>query len=311
MTSLLRSHDYDALRMIQTGEAFFISLGFEPLPETFWSRSMFTKPADRDVVCHPSAWSIDGDLDLRLKMCTDVTGPDFVTVHHELGHLFYQRAYRHQPHLFRDGANDGFHEAIGDAIALSVTPAYLVAVGLLDEAPGDGGDIPLLLRQALETLPRLGWELALERWRWGVFAGEIPERRWNEAWWELRRTYQGIEPPITRTEADFDPAAKYHIADNTPYIRYFLSVFLQYQFHQSLSEIAGLEGPLHRRSIHGSRAAGDRLAAMLELGRSRPWPEALETLTGTRTLSAEPLLAYFAPLRRWLDEQNEGRPVGW
>ena len=311
MTELLRSHAFDADRMVRTGEAFFTSLGFEPLPATFWERSMFTRPADREVVCHPSAWSVDVDLDLRLKMCIDVTGQDFVTIHHELGHLFYFQSYRTQAPLYRDGANDGFHEAIGDAIALSVTPDYLVRIGLLDDLPGDDGDLALLLRQALDTLPRIGWELALEKWRWGILSGEITEDRWNEAWWELRRSYQGIAPGVARTEADFDPGAKYHIASNTPYLRYFLAVFYQYQFHEAMTEIAGLEGPLHRRSVYGSRAAGERLAAMLRLGRSRPWPDALEVLTGSREVSAAPLLRYFAPLQAWLDEQNEGGHVGW
>ena len=311
VTALLRRQGFDAERMVRAGEGFFTSLGFEPLPDTFWTRSMFTRPPDRDVVCHPSAWTIGEDLDLRLKMCIDVTGQDFVTIHHELGHLFYMRAYRTLPFLFRDGANDGFHEAIGDAIALSVTPDYLVRIGLLDAVPGPEGDIALLLRQALETVARLGWELALERWRWAVFSGEIPEQAWNKGWWAMRREYQGVVPGVARSEADFDPGAKYHVAANTPYLRYFLSVFLQYQFHESMTAIAGLDGPLHRRSVYGSRAAGDRLAAMLAMGRSRPWPVALEALTGTRVLSAEPLLRYFAPLQAWLDAQNEGHPVGW
>jgi peptidyl-dipeptidase A len=311
LTDLLVAHGFDAVRMVRAGEAFFTSLGFDPLPDTFWTRSMFTRPADRDVVCHASAWTIDEDLDLRLKMCIEVTGQDFVTVHHELGHTFYQRAYRHQPYLFRTGANDGFHEAIGDAIARSVTPEYLVRIGLLDEAPGDEGDLPLLLHQALESLPRLAWELVVDRWRWGVFSGEIGADRYNEAWWELRRSYQGVAAPVLRTEEDFDPGAKYHIPANVPYMRYFLATFLQYQFHASMSEIAGLDGPLHRRSVYGSRAAGERLEEMLAMGRSKPWPDALERLTGSRRVEAGPLLEYFEPLRSWLDEQNAGAAIGW
>jgi peptidyl-dipeptidase A len=311
LTALLEAHGYDAVAMVRTGEAFFTSLGFDPLPETFWSRSMFTRPADRDVVCHASAWDIDDDLDLRLKMCVEITEQDFVTIHHELGHTFYQRAYRHQPMLFRSGANDGFHEAIGDAIARSVTPEYLVRIGLLDEAPGPEADIALLLREALDTFPRLAWAMALEHWRWEAFSGETPFERWNERYWELRRRYQGIEPADTRPQDAFDPGAKYHVADNTPYIRYYLATFLQFQFHKGLTEAAGVDGPLHRRSIHGSRAAGDRLERMLELGRSRPWPEALAVVAGSPELDAGPLLEYFAPLAAWLDEQNEGVPVGW
>jgi peptidyl-dipeptidase A len=311
VTQLLESHGYDPIRMVRTGEAFFTSLGFDPLPGTFWTRSMFTRPADRDVVCHASAWTIDEDLDLRLKMCIEVTGQDFVTIHHELGHTFYQRAYRHQPYLFRTGANDGFHEAIGDAIARSVTPEYLVRIGLLDKAPGPDRDIALLLREALDMIPRLPWEIAVDRWRWEVFAGTTLPERWNDRWWELRRAYQGVAPAVERTDEDFDPGAKYHIPSNVPYIRYFLATFLQYQFHKGLTEAAGIDGPLHRRSIFGSRAAGDRLGAMLAMGRSRPWPEALEVVTGSRSIDGAALLEYFAPLQVWLDEQNEGSPLGW
>jgi peptidyl-dipeptidase A len=311
LTALLESQAYDPLRMVRTGEAFFTSLGFDPLPDTFWERSMFTRPADREVVCHASAWTIDEGLDLRLKMCIEVTGQDFQTIHHELGHTFYQRAYRRQPYLFHGGANDGFHEAIGDAISQSVTSDYLVRIGLLDEARVLDNDIAILLREGLDMIPRLPWELAVEKWRWEVFSGETGPDAWNERWWELRRRYQGIAPPVPRTEHDFDPGAKYHIPANVPYIRYFLATLLQFQFHKALTETAGADGPLHRRSIYGSRAAGDRLASMLEMGRSRPWPDAMEVVAGTRTVDATAFLEYFAPLQRWLDEQNEGVPVGW
>ena len=311
LTALLESAGYDATRMMRTGEAFFTSLGLDPLPETFWTRSMIVRPPDREVVCHASAWTVDDPDDLRIKMCTEVTGEDFVVVHHELGHLVYDHAYRHQPTLFRGGANDGFHEAIGDAIAHSVTPEYLVRIGLLDEAPGADADIALLLDRAMQFVPRLPWELTVDRWRWEVFSGATPFERWNARWWELRREYQGVAPVIAREETDFDPGAKFHIPANVPYIRYYLATFLEYQFHQALTEAAGIEGPLHRRSIYGSRAAGDRLAAMMAMGASRPWPDALEAITGSRRMSGAAILEYFAPLQAWLDEQNEGAPIGW
>jgi peptidyl-dipeptidase A len=304
LTDLLRAKKVDERELVRYGERFFTSLGFEPLPATFWERSLFVKPRDRDVVCHASAWDVDNDQDLRIKMCITVGAEDFVVVHHELGHNFYQRAYRRQPFLFRGGANDGFHEAIGDAIALSVTPEYLVKVGLLDRAPGGDGDVGLLLKLALDKVAFLPFGLVIDEWRWKVFAGAIAPVDYNRTWWEMRRERQNVAPPVPRSEADFDPGAKYHVPANTPYARYFLADLLQFQFHRALCRAAGQSGPLDRCSIYGSRAAGDRLAAMLEMGKSQPWPEALKTLTGETRIDGGALLEYFAPLQKWLDEQN-------
>jgi peptidyl-dipeptidase A len=271
---------------------------------------MIVKPRDREVVCHASAWDIDNEDDIRIKMCTEVNATDFVTVHHELGHNFYQRAYKAQPFLFKNGANDGFHEAIGDAIALSITPKYLEQVGLLDRIP-PANDTLLLLRQALDKVAFLPFGLLIDQWRWKVFSGEVPPARYNAAWWELRTRYQGIAPPVARSEEDFDPGAKFHVPANTPYTRYFLARILQFQFYQALCREAGHNGPLHQCSFYGSKEAGAKLNAMLELGASKPWPEALEQLTGTREIDATALVDYFAPLKVWLDRQNRGKPVGW
>jgi peptidyl-dipeptidase A len=313
LDELLVAKGYDALKIVKTGEAFFTSLGFAPLPQSFWTRSMFTRPRDREVVCHASAWDLDSKDDLRLKMCTLVNARDFVTVHHELGHNFYQRAYNRQPYLYQGSANDGFHEAIGDLIALSVTPEYLVQLGLLDAAqvPDASSDIGLLLRQALEKVPGLPWTVLVDKWRWGVFDGSISPREYNRAWDELRLRYMGVVPPVARTEADFDPGAKYHIPGNVPYARYFLARLLQFQFYQSACGMAGWQGPLHRCSFYGNKEVGRRLEAMMALGRSRPWPEALEAFTGTREMSGSAVVAYFAPLVRWLEEQNRGQQCGW
>jgi peptidyl-dipeptidase A len=311
LTQILKSRNVDYLGMVRYGEGFFTSLGFAPLPKTFWERSLFVKPRDRDVVCHASAWDVDSVEDVRLKMCIDITAEDFTTIHHELGHNFYQRAYDAQPFLFRDSANDGFHEAIGDTIALSVTPEYLVKLGFLKEAPDASKDIGLLLSRALDKLAFLPFGLLIDQWRWKVFSGEIPPEKYNQAWWELRRKYQGIGAPVPRTEADFDPGAKYHVPANVPYTRYFLADILQFQFHRALSQIAGCKEPLHRCSVYGNQEAGRRLNAMLEMGQSKPWPDALEALTGQREMDATAIRDYFAPLRKWLDEQNRGRPVGW
>ena len=310
LTEILRARKVDDRTMVRFGESFFTSLGFDPLPPTFWERSLFKKPADRDVVCHASAWDIDQDLDLRIKMCIEITDEDFATIHHELGHNMYQRAYRHQPPLFRDGANGAFHEAIGDTIALSITPDYLQRIGLLKRVPERKGDLGLLMRMALDKVAFLPFGLLIDQWRWKVFSGEVPPEAYNRAWWDLRLKYQGVAPPVSRGESDFDPGAKYHVPANVSYTRYFMAHILQFQFHRALCRAAGYQGPLHLCSIYDNKEAGRRLQAMLEMGQSRPWPDALEALTGDRQVDASALLEYFAPLRAWLDEQNKGRKVG-
>ena len=311
LTARIKARSLDAKEMVRYGERFFTSLGFEPLPETFWERSLFVKPQDRDVVCHASAWDVDSDHDLRIKMCIEQTGEDFVTIHHELGHNFYQRAYRGQPFLFQNSANDGFHEAIGDTVALSVTPEYLVKVGLLDRAPGTEGDLGVLMRIALDKIAFLPFGLLVDKWRWKVFSGEVPEAKYNEAWWALRNKYQGVSAPVARSEADFDAGAKYHVPGNTPYMRYFLADILQFQFHRALCREAGFTGPLYQCSIYGNKEAGAKLAQMLAMGQSKSWQEALFAMTGERQMDATAILDYFKPLEQWLDEQNKGRKVGF
>lgn len=311
LTAILKSRGTTPVDMAKYGERFFISLGFAPLPKTFWERSMLSKPRDRDVVCHASAWDIDFVDDLRIKACLEADAEDFSTIHHELGHNFYQRAYDKQPFLFRDSANDGFHEAIGDTIALSVTPEYLHKIGLLATVPDSSKDIGLLLYKALEKVAFLPFGLMIDKWRWEVFSGQVPPEKYNESWWKLRLEYQGIAPPVPRSEADFDPGAKYHIPANFPYARYFLSYILQFQFHRALAKVAGCTAPLNRCSIYDSKAAGERLNQMLSMGASQPWPKALEVLTGQQQMDATAILDYFAPLKKWLDEQNRGKPVGW
>jgi peptidyl-dipeptidase A len=313
LTKILQERHTDAKGMVRYGESFFTSLGFAPLPKTLWERSLFTKPADRDVVCHASAWDVDSKEDLRIKMCIQITEEDFRTIHHELGHNFYQRAYNTQPPLFQNSANDGFHEAVGDTIALSVTPDYLKQIGLIDAVPPASGDIDYLLQQALEKVAFLPFGLLVDKWRWEVFAGRVKPENYNKAWWELRRAYQGIMPPVERSESDFDPGAKYHVAGNVPYMRYFLARILQFQFQRALCREAGYSGPLHRCSVYGNKAAGEKLNKMLAMGQSKPWPEALETLTGEKQMDASALADYFAPLKVWLDEQNKTNhyPVGW
>ncbi|NJM49619.1 MAG: M2 family metallopeptidase [Sphingomonadales bacterium] len=299
--------------MVKIGEGFFSSLGFEPLPDTFWTRSQFIKPRDREVVCHASAWDLDNKDDLRIKMCIKVNTDDFVTIHHELGHNYYQRAYNDKSYLYLNGANDGFHEAIGDMLALSITPEYLVQIGLMDKSqvPGADKDTGLLLRQAMDKVAFLPFGLLVDKWRWGVFNGDIPTDQFNKGWTDLRLKYQGIIPPVERDESKFDPGAKYHIPGNTPYARYFLARILQFQFYKAACDAAGWKGPLHRCSFYGNKQVGEKLNAMLEMGASKPWPDALEAFTGSREMSGKPMIEYFAPLMTWLKKQNEGKNKGW
>jgi peptidyl-dipeptidase A len=310
---LLVAKGYDPLKMVKTGVNFYSSLGFAEPAATFWERSQFTKPRDREVVCHASAWDIDQKEDVRVKMCIKVNGDDFVTIHHELGHNYYQRAYNKQPYLYLNGANDGFHEAIGDTIALSITPQYLVQIGLLEAAkvPAPDKDIGLLLKQAMDKVAFLPFGLLVDKWRWGVFSGQIKPANYNAAWTDLRRQYQGIVPPVTRDETNFDPGAKYHIPGNTPYTRYFLARLLQFQFYEAACKQAGWKGPLHRCSFYGNKEVGKRFNAMLEMGASKPWPDALQAFTGTREMSGKSMIAYFKPLMTWLQTQNKGRNCSW
>ena len=311
LTAILKARNATPLEMFRMGERFYTSLGFDSLPATFWERSQFTRPRDRDVVCHASAWYIDDLTDLRVKMCTEQTEEDFRTIHHELGHDFYFRAYKDQPFLYQNGANDGFHEAIGDAIALSVTPRYLVQIGLLDSVPAPAGDTLQLLRQALDHVAFLPFGITIDKWRWEVFAGKVPPAEYTARWWQLRGLYGGVMPPGARGPTDFDPGAKFHVPGNVPYMRYFLAQMLQFQFYRELCHSASYSGPLYRCSFYGSKEAGRRLAAMLQLGASRPWPEALQALTGQRQIDATALIDYFQPLMVWLERQNRGAPAGW
>ena len=311
LTEILKSRGTSEVEMVEMAEGFFTSLGMESLPETFWTRSQFTKPRDREVVCHASAWQLDLDEDVRIKMCIDINAEDFSTIHHELGHSYYQLGYRDRAPLFRDSANDGFHEALGDVIALSVTPGYLVDIGLLDEEPSADADLGLLMRMALDKVAFLPFGLLIDRWRWAVFSGDVPPEEYNASWWSLREQYQGVGPPSERTEEHFDPGAKYHVPGNTPYTRYFLAHILQFQLHRDLCAAIGFDGPLNRCSIYGNEEAGRRLSEMMAMGLSRPWPDALEAATGSREMDATAILDYFAPLAEWLKEQNEGRTCGW
>ncbi len=309
--AILKARNTTPEQLVRYGEGFYKSLGFDALPDSFWKRSMLSHPRDREVVCHASAWDLDNDRDVRIKACFQPTADDFVTVHHELGHNYYQMAYRQQPFFFQNGANDGFHEAIGDSIALNVTPVYLKTLGLIDTVPPESADIPLLLHTALDKIAFLPFGLLIDKWRWEVYAGKVTPEHYNSAWWALREKYQGIAPPVTRSEADFDPGAKYHIPGNVPYMRYFLARVYQFQFYRAMCQASGYKGPLNRCSVYGSKEAGARLNAMLSMGQSKPWPEALKVMTGSDKADASAIVEYFQPLLDWLKEQNKGEKEGW
>lgn len=312
VTKALQEKKYDALGMTRLSEKFFTSLGLKALPESFWKNSMFTKPEGREVVCHASAWDVNFSGDLRIKMCIKIDEEDLITIHHELGHIYYYIYYNMMPFLHQNGAHDGFHEAIGDAIALSVTPGYLKEVGILKSAPENQKElINFQLKKALDKVAFLPFGKLIDQWRWDVFSGKVSKDNYNEAWWKLREKYQGVRPDGARGEDSFDPGAKYHIPANVPYTRYFLAHILQFQFHKAMCDAAGHKGPLHQCSIYGNKEAGKRLQALLEMGASKPWPDALEKLTGTRQMDATALLDYFAPLSAWLKEQNTKQSCGW
>ena len=315
VTKIINDKEINEIEMVEYAEDFFISIGFEPLPSTFWERSLFIKPRDRSVVCHASAWNLDpANNDLRIKMCIQRNEEDFITIHHELGHIFYYQAYNHLPTLFQGGANDGFHEAFGDLLTLSITPDYLTQIGFISEEEANiakEDPIGLLMKQALEGVVVVPWALMLDKWRSGVFNGEIKEEELNSSWWKLRKQYQGISTNEQRSEEYFDPGAKYHIPGNTPYTRYYLARIMQYQFHEALCNEAKFDGPLHECSIYGNEDAGEKIISTMAMGQSAPWQDAFENLTGSRQLSGNSILNYYAPLKDWLDEQNKERTCGW
>jgi peptidyl-dipeptidase A len=304
LTKVLETRKTDAKQMTQYAERFYTSLGMQKLPATFWERSLLTKPRDRDVVCHASAWPLDEKDDVRIKMCITPTAEDFTVIHHELGHVYYFLAYNKQSYLFRNGANDGFHEAIGDTIALSITPDYLKKAGLMAQTPPADADIGDLLGRALSKVAILPFAYSVDKWRWDVYSGKTQPEDYDKTWWQLREQYMGVKRPAAMANGGFDAGAKYHVAADVPYARYFLADMLQFQFHRALCREAGYTGPLNRCSVYDNPKAGAKLQQMLAMGASKPWPEALKAISGEDKIDGGALLEYFAPLKTWLDQQN-------
>lgn len=312
VTNALVEHGYDEVEMTKAAENFFVSLDLPELPDTFYERSLLKKPRDRDVVCHASAWPLDGGDDVRIKQCIEINSEHFSTLHHELGHIYYYLMYKHLPNLYRSGAHPGFHEAIGDTLVLSMTPSYYQQIGLIDSfETNEQAVINEQFKSALDRIGFLPFGRLMDLWRWKVFSGEVGPDEYNASWWQLREEYQGIAAPVERTESDFDPGAKYHIPGNVSYTRYFLARILQFQFHKSLCEAAGHEGPLYSCSIYDNEDAGKKFGAMLALGQSQPWPDALEQATGSRDMDGSAIIDYYQPLMTWLKEQNKDSACGW
>ncbi|XP_053436341.1 angiotensin-converting enzyme 2 [Nycticebus coucang] len=314
VTDAMVSQGWDAQRIFKEAENFFVTVGLPRMTQGFWQNSMLTEPEDgQKVVCHPTAWDL-GKGDFRIKMCTKVTMDDFLTAHHEMGHIQYDMAYAVQPFLLRSGANEGFHEAVGEIMSLSAaTPKHLQSIGLLppDFQDDNETEINFLLKQALTIVGTLPFTYMLEKWRWMVFKGEIPKDQWMKKWWEMKQEIVGVVEPMPHDETYCDPASLFHVSNDYSFIRYYTRTIYQFQFQEALCQAAQHQGPLHKCDISNSIEAGQKLLNMMSLGKSEPWTLALENVVGTRNMNVSPLLTYFEPLFTWLKEQNRNSFVGW
>lgn len=320
MTSMDRTpqmvqQNYTVRHMYDITDEFYTSMGLKPMPRLFYNRSMLERPKGREVECHATAWDFFDGEDFRIRMCTEVNFKDLETVHHEIGHVQYFMQYAHQPFVYRDGANDGFHEAIGELMGMTMASvSHLRHLGLLSETdtPHENS-INYLMRTALKTVSTIPFHYVNDLWRWELYRGEIPQDSWNARYWELKKLHVGVQPPVDRTEEHLDIFNIFHVTHDYDMIRYFTRTILQFQFAEALCDAAGYQGPLHDCDFSTSEAAGAKLAAMLSLGASRHWKDAMEQLTGTRDMDASAMLRYFAPLQQWLEDYVKERnlTVGW
>jgi len=311
-------------KMFEKADDFFQSMGMDPMPPKFWSGSILEKPKDgRELTCHASAWDFYNGEDFRIKQCTRVNQEDFVTVNHEMGHVQYFLQYNNQSYLYRDGANPGFHEGVADILSLAVgTATYFQKLGLLGEEVDIGDEetnINILFDMALERIAFLPFGYLVDKFRWDVYSGRTSLDNMNCHWWKLRHEIQGLAPPGPRDNSQFDAGAKYHVAGDVGYVRYFTAFIYEFQFYRALCLESGdyvpgdPKKPLHRCNFYGNTAAGDKLRAMLQMGASRPWMEAMEKMTGQRAMSTKAIREYFGPLETWLQQENRraGVEVGW
>jgi len=324
VTGAMISQGWNQKKMFEKAEEFFTSMGLKPMPQEFWEGSILQKPEDgRDLTCHASAWDFYNGKDYRIKQCTRVNQEDFITVNHEMGHIQYYLQYSGQSYFYRTGANPGFHEGVADILSLAVgTAEYFQRLGLVGEevdVADEETNINILFDMALERIAFLPFGYLVDKFRWDVYSGVTSKEEMNCHWWKLRNQIQGLEPPSKRSKDHFDPGAKYHVAGDVGYVRYFTAFIYEFQFYRAMCLQSGRyvpgdpKKPLHRCNFYGSVEAGDKLKEMLVLGASRPWKEAMMKMTGQPEMSTKAIREYFEPLEKWLDEQNSaaGVSVGW
>jgi len=303
--------------ILKQAEAFYVSLGFGPLPDSFWKKSdLYPVPVGekRKKNSHGSAWHIDLGSDVRSLMSVEPNTRWFKTTHHELGHIYYYLSYTRPevPPLLRAGANRAFHEGIGELIAIaSLQTPYLKAAGILPPEK-EIETIPFLLNEALaETVPFIAWSVGvMSRWEEDLYEKDLSAGEYNARWWRYKKENQGIEPPSPRGEEYCDPASKTHINDDpAQYYDYAIATVLKYQLHDHIARKILKQDP-RSANYYGSKEVGDFLKSILKQGATRPWREVLREATG-EDLSTKALLEYFRPLQEWLEKENAGRKIGW
>jgi peptidyl-dipeptidase A len=297
---------------VEQAERFYVSLGFQKLPQSFWEKSsLYPVAADAGFKknTHASAWHIDLDHDVRSLMSIEPDTEWYETTHHELGHIYYYLSYSRPevPLLLRDGANRAYHEAIGSMMGLAAQqPRFVHAIGF--ESSGPKPDpTQLLLKEALNYAVFIPWSAGtMFMFEKELYYDDLAPEQWNKRWWELTAKYQGIAPPTPRGEEFCDAATKTHINDDpAAYYDYALSFVLLFQIHDHIAREILHEDP-HDTSYFGRKEVGAFLKSILEPGASVDWKALLVEKTGS-PLSAKPMLRYFEPLMGWLKEQNQGR----
>ncbi len=298
--------------IVRQGEAFYKSLGFDPLPESFYERSsLYPLPpgADYKKNTHASAWHMDLGSDMRSLMSVETNREWWETTLHELGHIYYYQSYtrREVPLMLRGGANRAYHEGIGSLMGLaSLQRSFLVNQGLAPE-DAEVDQVAQLLQEALNYVVFIPFSAgAMTRFEHALYVEDLSPDRFNAKWWELVRLYQGVAPPAPRGEFYADALTKTHI-NNDPgqYYDYALSNALLFQLHNHIAQNILGQDP-HDTDYWGSEEVGKFLYELMAPGASRPWREVLQETTGQQ-LNAQAMIEYFQPLYEWLVQQNRGR----